>query len=196
MGVVPAKSRSYESFEGRRTGGDTGDQWSGYKVEYRDAYLKQKVLALEAIPVFLRYNINSFLVAGAGALVGVEVERSTEARVETYVQRPNGQGVATTNRHPRSANGIVYQLARPLFADLQIRGGAGRTCRRYPLPAIQQPITPTLIPLCQLDCRAQHTCLFLRCLYRAALLFIYYAMVHRQCRGQIACSCRLRCSSS
>ncbi|MDF2188239.1 PKD domain-containing protein [Paraflavitalea sp. CAU 1676] len=137
------KSRSYESFEGRRTGGDTVINGAGYKVEYRDAYLKQKVLALEAIPVFLRYNINSFLVAGAGALVGVEVERSTEARVETYVQRPNGQGLQqlTGTRGPQTESFTNWRGA--LFADLQIglvRAGpaAGIRFLQYSNPSHQR----------------------------------------------------------
>jgi len=114
------KARTYESYEGRRTGGDTVLNGVAYKVEYRDRYLKQQVLALEAVPVFFRYNINSYLAAGAGALVGVEVERSKEPTVETWYQQPNGQGLAVLKgtRPPQKESFTNWRGA--LFADLQV----------------------------------------------------------------------------
>ncbi len=84
------KSRTLETYEGRRQGGDTLINGVGYKVAYRDLYQKQKVLSLEAVPLHFRYNFNSWVVAGAGALVGVDVERSVTPIVETYIQSPNG----------------------------------------------------------------------------------------------------------
>jgi hypothetical protein len=113
------KSRTYESYEGRRQGGDTIINGVGYKVQYRDVYHKQKVLSLEAVPLHFRYNLNSYMVAGAGALVAVDVERSVTPIVESYVQSPNGTlGMLKGNAGARLESFTNWRGA--LFADVQV----------------------------------------------------------------------------
>ncbi|AXY73479.1 PKD domain-containing protein [Paraflavitalea soli] len=114
------KSRSYESYDGRRIGGDTMINGVGYKVEYRDQYRQQKVLSLEAVPVHFRYNINSYMAAGAGALVGVDVERSVTPVVETWIQRPNGQGLALMKGAYEKQLESFANWRGAFFADFQL----------------------------------------------------------------------------
>jgi len=137
------KSRTYESYEGRRIGGDTMVNGVAYKVEYRDLYRQQKVLSLEAVPIHFRYNINSYMAAGLGALVGVDVERSVTPIVETYVQRPNGQGLAMDKGVYKKQLESFTNWRGALFADLQlgiVRAGpaAGIRFLQYMNPSHQR----------------------------------------------------------
>lgn len=137
------KSRTYDSYEGRRQGGDTMINGVGYKVEYRDLYQQQKVLSLEAVPLHFRYNINTYMAAGAGALVGVDVERSVKPMVETYVQRPNGQGLTLLKGEYDKQVSSFANWRGAFFADLQlgiVRAGpaAGIRFLQYMNPSHQR----------------------------------------------------------
>lgn len=137
------KSRTYEYYAGRRTGGDTIINGAAYKVEYRDLYRKQKVFSVEAVPLFFRYNFNAFMVAGAGALVAVDVERTTKPVVETYVQRPNGTGLELFKGEQPEQQESFANWRGALFADLQlgiVRAGpaAGIRFLQYMNPSHQR----------------------------------------------------------
>lgn len=137
------KSRTYEYYAGRRTGGDTIINGAVYKVEYRDLYQRQKVFSVEAVPLFFRYNLNAFMVAGAGALVAVDVERTTTPVVETYVQRPNGTGLELFKGVQPAQQESFANWRGALFADLQlgiVRAGpaAGIRFLQYMNPSHQR----------------------------------------------------------
>lgn len=137
------QSRTYESYKGRRQGGDTLINGVGYKVEYRDLYQKQKVLSVEAVPAYFRYNINSFAVAGVGALVAVDVERAVTPVIETYVQRPNGQGLTLFKGEHEKQQESFTNWRGALFADIQlgvVRAGpaAGIRFLQYMNPSHQR----------------------------------------------------------
>lgn len=114
------KSRTYESYAGRIMGGDTMINGVGYKIEYRDRYRKQKVWSAEAVPLFFRYNVRSWLVAGAGALVAVDVERSVTRREEVWVQRPNNQGLALLEGERSQPQESFTNWRGAIFADVQL----------------------------------------------------------------------------
>jgi PKD repeat protein len=137
------QSRSYETYRGRRAGGDTMINGVGYKVAYRDLYRRQKVWSVEAVPLHFRYNLNSFVTTGAGALVAVDVEQSVTPIVNTYVQRPNGTGLDLLKGEgaPRQESFTNWRGA--LFADLQlgiVRAGpaAGIRFLQYMNPSHQR----------------------------------------------------------
>lgn len=126
------QSRTIESYDGRVRGGDTMINGVGYKVEYRDFYRKQKVLSAEAVPVFFRRNLNNWLVAGAGALVAVDVERSITPVVETWVQQANNQGVSLLKGEAPKQLETLTNWRGALFADVQlgmVRAGPAVGCR-------------------------------------------------------------------
>ncbi|WP_276482747.1 PKD domain-containing protein [Paraflavitalea pollutisoli] len=114
------KTNTVDTYEGRFRGGDTILNGVGYKVEYRDHYKHQSVLNLEAVPVFFRYNVNSFLVAGAGALVGVELERRTAHTIDTYVQQANGQGLQLIKGKYEPHIESLTKWRGAIFADVQV----------------------------------------------------------------------------
>lgn len=114
------KSRNYESYEGRRQGGDTVLNGRDYKVAYRDLHRKQKVLSVEAVPVFFRYNVSSWLAAGAGALVAVDVERSVTPVLTTYAMGPNGVDMEVFKGELPGKQESFTNWRGALFADLQL----------------------------------------------------------------------------
>jgi hypothetical protein len=114
------QSRSYETYVGRRPGGDTIINGQGYKVDYRDVYKKQEVLSMELVPVHFRYNINSYLVAGAGGLVGMDIEQSSTPVVNTYVQLPNGTGTALYKGELEKKLESFVNWRGAVFADAQL----------------------------------------------------------------------------
>ncbi|MBO9561557.1 MAG: PKD domain-containing protein [Niastella sp.] len=126
------KSRTIETYEGVRVGGDTMINGVGYKVEYRDYFRKQKVLSAEAVPVFFRRNLNGWLSAGAGALVAVDVERGTTWTIDTWVQRPNGQGLTLLKGDRPKQLETFANWRGAVFADVQlgmVRTGPAVGCR-------------------------------------------------------------------
>jgi PKD repeat protein len=114
------KSRTYETYVGRRQGGDTIINGTGYKVAYRDVYRKQEVLSLEAVPVHFRYNFNAFLVAGAGALAAVDIEQSATPVVNTYITLPNGTSTEMLKGEMKKKMESFVNWRGAVFADAQV----------------------------------------------------------------------------
>jgi hypothetical protein len=114
------QSKEYKIYDGRRAGGDTMINGSGYKVEYRDQYRKQKVLSLEVVPLHYRYNISSFAVAGAGLLAAVDIDRAETPIVDTYVQLPNGIGTQKISGEGHKVLESYTNWRGAIFADVQL----------------------------------------------------------------------------
>ncbi|WEK35059.1 MAG: PKD domain-containing protein [Candidatus Pseudobacter hemicellulosilyticus] len=107
-----------ETFLGRRTGRDTMINGVGYKLEYSDSYLREKVFAFEAVPLELRYNFNSFISGGAGALVAGEFSRTRSRRVQAMVSGATGEGQLLEGTMDKESEAFA-EWRGAFFADLQ-----------------------------------------------------------------------------
>jgi hypothetical protein len=112
--------RSFEQFTGRRLGGDTILNGAAYKVRYRDNYEKIKIAALEVVPFEFRYNLASFISAGAGALASLEVSRSTTSYVRALIENPNGNNPFQLEGETGKQKTSFTTLRGALFADVQL----------------------------------------------------------------------------
>lgn len=112
--------RSFEQFTGRQQGGDTILNGATYKVRYRDNYEKIKIAALEAVPLEFRYNLASFVSAGAGILASVEVSRSTTGYVRALIENPNGNSPFTLEGETGKQKAAFATVRGALFADVQL----------------------------------------------------------------------------
>ncbi|MBC8053839.1 MAG: PKD domain-containing protein [Sphingobacteriaceae bacterium] len=111
-----------ETYLGRKNGGDTVINRIAYKIDYREGFQKTKIASIDVVPAQLRYNINSFMGIGAGALVSVNISTSKEKIKNFYVQSYNGQ-VAETTVLSSSENEDIKgfdQWKTTLFADVQL----------------------------------------------------------------------------
>jgi hypothetical protein len=113
-------TRNYESFIGRRFGGDTTINRVNYKIEYRDIYQKEKVLSVEAVPLEFRYNLASFVSAGAGGIVSTEINRTTTRFVRTRLQQPNSTNLDFVEGEQGSRTQSFATWRGGLFADVQL----------------------------------------------------------------------------
>ncbi|MEJ6981857.1 PKD domain-containing protein [Pedobacter sp. P351] len=108
-----------ETFLGRRTGGDTIINRIGYKVAYRDQFRKSKVISIDVVPAQLRYNLNSFIGFGAGAIVSSNLKTTNEKTKNTSLENPNGQRIIL-NETQKEENQGFNQWQSSLFADIQL----------------------------------------------------------------------------
>lgn len=114
-------SRTQQTFTGRRQGGDTSYNGVGYKVEYKDMYDRVQVLGIEAVPVQVRYNLKSWIGAGAGLLVAGEINRKTSKYVEAVLARgPNGELPITLTGEENKISESFSEWRGAVFADIQL----------------------------------------------------------------------------
>lgn len=117
--VFLRSDESYEQFVTRRQGGDTTLNGTTYKVQYRDSYQKIKVASLDLVPFEFRYNLASFVAAGAGVLASVDVSRNTTNYIRGLMFDANGSTRAiegTTGKQKES----FTTFRGALFADVQL----------------------------------------------------------------------------
>jgi len=112
--------RSFEQFNGRQQGGDTLLNGAIYKVRYRDNYEKIKIAAIEAVPLEFRYNLASFLSAGAGVLASIEISRSTTSYVRALIENPNGNNPFQLEGETGKQKASFTTVRGALFADVQL----------------------------------------------------------------------------
>ncbi len=113
-----------ETFLGRQEGvGDTVINRIGYKINYRERFQKTKMVSVDVVPAQLRYNLNSFVGFGAGALVSLNFKTSGERTQNTYAQTQGAQGrlenTVFTATVKEDLKGIDHWTTT-LFADVQI----------------------------------------------------------------------------
>jgi PKD domain len=113
-------SRQYESFEGRRFGGDTVLNGVAYKVEFRDAFNRVKVFSAELVPIEFRYNLSSFASAGAGALLAAEISREITRLIRTHIQSPNQGNLQILEGEKGKQTRSFATWREALFADVQL----------------------------------------------------------------------------
>lgn len=110
---------SFEQFVTRRQGGDTILNGRAYKVQYRDSYQKIKVASIELVPFEFRYNLASFVSAGAGVLASVEVSRNTTNSIRGLLFDANGGTLALDGEVGKQKESFTT-FRGALFADVQL----------------------------------------------------------------------------
>jgi PKD repeat protein len=108
-----------ETSLGRREGGDTVINRIGYKVAYREQFRKSKVVTIDAVPAQLRYNLNSFIGFGAGAMISANLKTTNEKIKNTALENPNGQRTFLNETQKEEDQGF-NQWKSSLFADIQL----------------------------------------------------------------------------
>lgn len=91
----------------------------GYKIDYRERSRKSQVISIDAVPVQLRYNLNSFIGFGAGAMLSANLRTTNELTQDTYLQSANGQSL-TINSIQKEETQNFDQWRTTLFADIQL----------------------------------------------------------------------------
>ena len=104
---------------GRKVGGDTVINRIGYKIDYREQFRKSKVVSIDAVPLQLRYNLNSFIGFGAGAMLSANLRTTNELIQDAYLQGTNGQSLII-NSIQKEENQNFDQWKTTLFADIQL----------------------------------------------------------------------------
>ncbi|SFD57870.1 PKD domain-containing protein [Chitinophaga sp. CF118] len=132
----------YELYQGRREGGDTVINNRDYKVRYRDKYERVNVVTLEAVPVQLRYNVNSWLGAGVGMMAALNISKQTKHVLNTYAENAN-LGLQTLTGNLDDNQSWFTGLNPGVFGDIQlgrVRTGpaAGIRYQYYLNPAQQR----------------------------------------------------------
>lgn len=112
--------KTYEALVSHHTGGDTLFNGRAYKMEYRDTYERVKLLSFEAVPIHLRYNLSSWISAGAGAVVAGEIERNTTTIVRAQLNSPNNQGLFMLEGEQGQASESFARWRGGLFGDIQL----------------------------------------------------------------------------
>lgn len=109
-----------ETYLGQTKGGrDTVIDNVGYIIASRDEFMKSKVLTIDAVPAQLRYNLNSFVGFGAGAMVSVNINTTNERRQDINLQNANGVNLVV-NSVQKEASERFNQWKTTLFADVQL----------------------------------------------------------------------------
>lgn len=82
-----------------------------YRITNRTRTTTTKVTTLNIVPVSLRYNINSYIGAGAGALVSIDLNNKFKSNINSTLTGVNG--VANTNVY------AVAEKTKKLFSDMR-----------------------------------------------------------------------------
>ena len=109
-----------ESLISRTEGGDTVIQRIPYRINYRETRRLEKVTSIDAVPIQLRYNLNKFVGAGAGAMVSVNLSR-TYHDVKTISATDVKTGETTVgSKELEEEKKRFTDWKTALFADLQL----------------------------------------------------------------------------
>jgi PKD repeat protein len=110
-----------ERFIERRRGGDTVINGRDYKVSYRDAFERVSIITLEAVPLQLRYNLNSWIGAGAGMLAAINLSSRTKNILitETSATANGIPGISLEGEQGRKTT-YFTGFNPAVFADLQL----------------------------------------------------------------------------
>lgn len=82
-----------------------------YRITNRTRNVYTKVTTLNIVPISLRYNINTYIGAGAGVLVSVDLNNKIKSDINSTLAGVNG--VASTNVY------AVSEKAKKIFSDMR-----------------------------------------------------------------------------
>lgn len=102
---------------------DTVMNGVAYQILDKKHFQTTKVSTINAVPLQMRYNINKYLGAGAGALVALDLYHRTSDELRYRLRTQNAQGVAIEVDHNRDLgrlNENFSDLRVSFFADIQL----------------------------------------------------------------------------
>lgn len=110
-----ARKRLFSRVENR----DTAIDGTVYKMNYREAFVKIKILSFEAVPVEFRYNFSSFFSAGAGMAVSGEISRVSSSVIKAELVQPaTGSVTLLKAEGSKTTRSFAVWRAAP-FIDIQ-----------------------------------------------------------------------------
>jgi len=109
-----------ERFKERRRGGDTVIDNHDYKVLYRDTYEKVNIITLEAVPLQIRYNLNSWAGVGGGVLAAINLSTSTRTILKSTMASASGTPGITLEGELDHKTTYFTKLNPAVFADIQL----------------------------------------------------------------------------
>lgn len=99
---------------------DTIANGVAYRVDRKDFYKTNKILTINAVPLQFRYNINKYIGAGAGTLVGIDVYNKSIDRVN-YRLIPPQNGIPTELEIVANETKERFKnIKASFFADVQL----------------------------------------------------------------------------
>lgn len=110
----------YTQYLGRRTGGDTVINGTGYKVRYRDKYENVRVVTIEAVPLQFRYNLNSWIGVGVGMMANVNLSSRVKHTLNTLAENANGGNATLLTGELDSKQSWFTEYNPGVFGDLQL----------------------------------------------------------------------------
>ncbi len=90
-----------------------------YRIDQKDHYKTKKVITLNAVPLQVRYNLNKYVGAGAGALVSLNLYDKDIDELKYNLTAANGVGKLNLDRIANSSKKHFSDLNASLFADVQ-----------------------------------------------------------------------------
>lgn len=109
-----------ESFEKQR---DTSFNDMGYLISSRSSYGATKIIDIDLVPVQLRYNINSFIGFGAGAIASFMLSKKNSINEVIGLTQRSANGIITELEIQKPIGDYKKNFANvnsALFADVQI----------------------------------------------------------------------------
>ncbi|MEE1945080.1 hypothetical protein VRU48_08175 [Pedobacter sp. KR3-3] len=101
------------------TSKDTVINNTPYRIDKKDYYKTKKVITINAVPLQVRYNLNKYVGAGAGALVSLNLYDKDIDELKYNLTAANGVGKINLDRIANSSKKHFSDLNASLFADVQ-----------------------------------------------------------------------------
>lgn len=101
------------------TAKDTVINNTPYRIDKKDYYKTKKVITINAVPLQVRYNLNKYVGAGAGALVSLNLYDKDIDELRYNLTAANGVGKLNLDRIANSSKKHFSDLNASLFADVQ-----------------------------------------------------------------------------
>lgn len=90
-----------------------------YRIDKKDYYKTKKVITINAVPLQVRYNLNKYIGAGAGALVSLNLYDKDIDELKYQLTAANGVGKVNFDRIANSIKDHFTDLRASFFADVQ-----------------------------------------------------------------------------
>ena len=102
---------------------DTVINNTAYQIMDKQLYKTTKVATINAVPLQMRYNINKYIGAGAGALVSLDLYNKTTEELRYQLRTQNAAGTVTDSDLNRTMGEIkdnFSELRASFFTDIQL----------------------------------------------------------------------------
>jgi len=95
----------------------------GYQIMDKQLYKTTRVMTINAVPLQMRYNINKYIGAGAGAMLAIDMYNKTSSELHYQLRTPNAAGTMVDvdfNRPMDEIKENFSELRASFFADVQL----------------------------------------------------------------------------